>query len=420
MNAMVVALLIRVAPCASDVPPALAELFKSADQHNLDYKISKAQHEKANAEFDVAWSSLLPGLTAQGSWTRNQYPLDLQIGGRGVTIVPENQFDGVLRAEMPLIDLTRWARIAATSTAEDAAQFRQQATADVVHTQVATTYFGYAAALAVKQAAARALELSELQLRDQEVRNQVRAATELDLLRSRAEVQRNRQICADADVLVTTQQRLLFSLTGVAVEHADLPADDLEPLASLETFESRVDTVPRVAAAEKDAHAARNLARTAKLAFIPALNANFTERYTNATGFLGKEKLWSAGIGLVWPLNVPMVFGVAAQQTVSDVATLIAERQRQETRDLIHNNWQRVRAAREKILAATAQVEAAQRAAQVARDRYAVGAATQVETITAERDLFLAQVGQLQARSELASSRIALQISAAMDLVSRE
>jgi outer membrane protein len=61
-------------------------------------------------------------------------------------------------------------------------------------------------------------------------------------------------------------------------------------------------------------------------------------------------------------------------------------------------------------------MQAAERAAQVARDRYAAGAATQIDVIQAERDLFGAEVSQTQARTELASARVALKISAGLPL----
>jgi outer membrane protein TolC len=61
-------------------------------------------------------------------------------------------------------------------------------------------------------------------------------------------------------------------------------------------------------------------------------------------------------------------------------------------------------------------IEAARRASTVAKDRYAVGATTQLEVIQVERDAFQAEVGHIQARTELASARAALRISAGREL----
>src|SRR5207302_10816770 len=125
---------------------------------------------------------------------------------------------------------------------------------------------------------------------------------------------------------------------------------------------------------------------------------------------------YTAGVGLVWRLDGPTVYGGNAQSAAAAAARLGAERQRLASRDQIFNDWQRLTTAMEKVTAARAQVESAQRAAEVSRERYSAGAATQIEVIQAERDLFGAEVNHIQARTELASSHVALRISTGMSL----
>jgi outer membrane protein len=107
---------------------------------------------------------------------------------------------------------------------------------------------------------------------------------------------------------------------------------------------------------------------------------------------------------------------MSSQDASAGLARLALERVRLQARDQVHSDWQRLNASMIKIEAAAAQVEAAARAAQVARDRYAAGAGTQVDVIQAERDLFSSEVGQIQARTELASARASLRISAGLPL----
>jgi outer membrane protein len=102
---------------------------------------------------------------------------------------------------------------------------------------------------------------------------------------------------------------------------------------------------------------------------------------------------------------------VSIARAASSTAQLQAEKARLNARDQIFSDWQRFSASLIKIRAAQAQVEAAVRAAQVARDRYAAGVTTQLELITADRDLFSAEVSQIQARTELAIARASLRIS---------
>jgi outer membrane protein len=108
--------------------------------------------------------------------------------------------------------------------------------------------------------------------------------------------------------------------------------------------------------------------------------------------------------------------GYGVQAHAEAAARLAAEKARLTARDQIHSDWQRFNAALQKIDAAETQVQAASRAAQVSRDRYAVGAATQVDVIQAERDLFTAEVAQIQARTDLATARLSLRLSAGRPL----
>ncbi|MGQ0507269.1 MAG: TolC family protein [Myxococcaceae bacterium] len=402
----------------------LKELLDQADKNNVDWQISQEQRRKAANEFGQAWSGLLPGVTVQGGWTNNEYPavVNLPTGDPTnpvvkLTITPKDQFDGVVRVDMPLIDVSRWFRTAALAALDHAAEHRMELMRDNVHRQVALTYYGLAASQAFRESAKRSLSVAQAQANLQEIRLKAGAATELEVLRSRAEVQRNKQILADTESAIANTHRSLRTLTGVTLaDKASLPQDDLRLDGSLETLEDKSQNVPAVRAAESEALAAGRVATASGTQLIPSFTANFTERLTNATGFIGRANSYTAGVGFVWRLDGPTLFGIGAQSASAGVARLALERQKLASRDQVHQEFQRLRAAVEKVTAAQAQVQSAQRAAQVSRDRYAVGAATQLDVITAERDLFNAEVSQIQARTELATSHVSLRISAGLPL----
>ncbi|HZA52345.1 MAG TPA: TolC family protein, partial [Myxococcaceae bacterium] len=347
----------------------------------------------------------------------NQYETPVpEVFGGGV-ITPLNQLDGTVRVDVPLVDTGRWFRAAAADSAEDAATFRDEATRDAVRRQVVTTFYGYGAALGVRESARRSLGVAQAQHDLQQVRERAGAATQLEVTRARAEVQRNLQVLTDTETLVATTRRSLRTLTGIEIdEQVVLPPDDFRTEGTLEDLESRAADLPVVRAAEKDAEAAGRIATASNLAFVPSVTGQFTERIANAAGLGGHEMTYAAGIGLTWRLDGPTIFAPSVQGAQQRIAVLGAERQRVAARDQIHNDWRRLQASMEKVTAAGAQVEAAQKAAQVARDRYDAGAATQLEVIQAERDLFAAEVNQIQSRSELASSHSSLRISAGIPL----
>lgn len=422
----------------------LRELLEAADQNNFDRRVMAEQLRRAREDTRQAWSALAPTLLATGTWTHNQHEVSLdfaastnqllQLVGQlfelkpGVPGVPEipsqlliispaNQLDGLARVDLPLVDTTRWMRIRAQQIAEAGAEERESLTRDVVKRQVVTTWYAYAAALAVRESATRSAEVARRQLELMEIRGNVGVVTELELLRSRAEVERTRQVVADTTTAVNTTRRMLSTLTGVAVpEQAPLPTDALAEERPQAELESRVDLLPGVRAADRDAEAATTLASSAKLVLVPTVAANFTERVSNATGFVGEQFNWSAGMSLTWRLDPQVFFLMRAQDALASSASIVAEKARAQARDQIYVDRQKLDAARLKVVAAAAQVQSAQRAAQVARDRYAVGAATQVDVIQAERDLFLAEVAQISARTEVASARASLRISAGLPL----
>lgn len=401
----------------------LKSFLDAAETANVDRRITVEQRNRAAADFTSSWTALLPSLTVQGGWTNNQYeaavPFENPVTGEvtRLVIIPENQFDATLRVDLPLIDTQRWMRAAAAGASEDSAEFREQVTRDQIRRQVVASYYGYAASLALLQSAKKSLGVAEAQLKLMEIRTQAGSTTELDLIRARSEHQRNKQVVADAVSLVATSKRTLRTLTGL--EPADaLPevVDNTEAPAPLAELEDRIEELPALKAAQKDYEAAANVAMGSKLALVPTVGANFTQRFTNATGFQNRAAIYSGGITATWRLDGPTFTGMRAQDAAASAAHLAIERTRLQARDQVNSDWQRVTAGLIKIEAAKAQVEAAQRAAQVSKDRYTAGAATQLDVIQAERDLFGAEVSFIQARTDLATSRASLLLSSALPL----
>jgi outer membrane protein TolC len=197
----------------------LKDFLASADEQNIDRRISLEQRQRAEAEFRAAWMSLFPSLSASASWTHNQYeavanfpnPATGQV--TKLTIVPADQLDAVLRFDLPLVDTTRWFRALAANTSQQSAAEREQLTRDLAKRQVVGSYYGYAAALAVRELAKKSVSVAEAQLKLIEVRVSAGAATELELMRARAEHARTRQTLADVESLVATTRRTLRTVS---------------------------------------------------------------------------------------------------------------------------------------------------------------------------------------------------------------
>lgn len=412
---------------AAAEPQTLQQFLDAAETKNVDGRILAEQRVRAQAEFRQTWLSLLPSLTVSAGWTNNQYEAAATIPTGATTppaklvIVPQNQFDAVFRVDLPLVNVPLWFRTLASEQAAAAASEKERAGKDGVRLGVVQAFYTYAAAIKVHDAAARSAQVAQAQLELIQARNEAGAATELDVLRARAEVQRTKQLVADTDTAIAITARLLGTLSGLeATRDVSAPAPDpTEAHQPTEQLVGRIDQLPQVRAAQGDVATLGKLATAQTLALVPLLNAQFTERVTNATGFAGKEASYNAGINLSWRLDAPTFQAMEVQRINERTAQLAVERAQNTARDAIVNAAQRLDAAQLKVGAAKAQLEAARRAAQVAQDRYSVGAATQVEVIQAERDLFGADVNEITALTELASARAVLLLSAGLPLADK-
>jgi outer membrane protein TolC len=400
---------------------ALSTFLESAQQHNVDSRLSQEARLRAEAEFGEAWGSLLPSLSATGGWTHNQYEAIVefptsQTTTERVVITPGDQLDANLKVEVPIIDAAKWLKTSSSSAALSAAQARQRSSWSEVKRAVISAWYSLVAARAVLASANRSLAAAASQLDITASRTRIGVANELDLARSSAEVERNRQLVADAESLVATGGRSLRTLSGLEPgELPPLPTDDLHQEVPVEQLEARIDGLPQVEAANSDTLSAQRTLSGAGLALVPTVNAQFTQRFTNATGFQNQSSLYNAGLNFSWRLDVPAVQALRAQRSLTVTAELNAEKARLAARDQVHSDWQQVHAAVTKVRAAGAQVTAAQRATSLAHERYEAGVANQIDVIQAERDLFAAEVNHIQARGELASAREALRLSAGLE-----
>lgn len=458
----IISVLVALVSVSAFAQSDLKSFIDAAHKENVDRRISIEQRNKAASDFTAAWGGLLPALTVQGGWTHNQFGAELNVpktdaDGKPVlqrdaagqyvitpalvrdtttgavnfnpnvgTATPEyvsraillqDQLTAVFRIDVPIIDVARWVRVAGAGINKESAELREAYMKDVITRQVVGAYYGYAAALALRQSAEKSFATAEAQAKLMEIRTQVGTTTELDLARARAEVQRNRQTVADAVSLVATTRRALRTLTSVEPPTV-IPewTDNMAPEPALDELEKRIEELPAVKASDKEAKAGELASTGAALTLVPTVNANFTENVTNATGFTGQNATYALGLTATWRIDVPTVANINGAGALANQAKLAAEKTRLQSRDQINSDFQRFTAALVKIEAAKAQVAAAERAAQVSRDRYAVGSATQIDVIQAERDLFTSELGRIQARTELATARASLRLSAALPL----
>jgi multidrug efflux system outer membrane protein len=407
----------------------LEEFLAGARNTNSDLQVAAAMIEQQEGESLAALGRALPSLTARGVYTRNEYEVRLDpssflgsaapagVPSQSFIIQPLNQLDAMAQFDVPLIELAAWQRVTAQHAAERAAHRRADVTMTDVQMQVARNYYQLVGARSLRQSAARTLEAALTNLGLTRTRQAGGVATDLDVNRAQAEVERAHLSISDAELTTALAGRALRTLTGVAPSDiARSESDDLHAEPPFSEWEQSSTEIPSVALAAEQRRGSEATSTAARLALLPTLSAAAQGRLTNATGFVGHQAIYVLTATLNWRLDVTSFGAVKSERAAARLARVREGIARQAALDQIHESWSRIsngiaksRAARAEALASTAAVERA-------RERYREGAGTHFELVQAERDATSAEVSRIQADADLSYARVALRLNASRPL----
>ncbi len=396
----------------------LDAFLKRAGETNPDVLAGDATAVQREAEADRATGALLPSFQAQGTYTRNQYEVAFPatvLGGNGTfTVLPQNQFDGYFTLNVPIIDVGAWDKRAEARANRDGARADLAFTKLDVARSVARDYFQLLANEAVLLSARRNLELSRQNAALTAAKRQDGTASELDVQRARGEVASAEQQLARAEVSVATGRRALESVSGLPPEPTtDFPTDDLRAEPPLDQWLTWTDRLPAVESAQAAQRSAETRASGARSSLVPTLAASAQERVTNAPSLTLHNEYYLLQLTAIWKLDTTISPNIRAQRAAAAAAAARADKALRAAGDAIFNDWNQVHASIKVANAARAQVAASGAAADLARDRYQGGVATQLDVLQANQDLFRADVARIQADADLSFARASLRLDAA-------
>ncbi len=402
----------------------LESFVAGARSQSFDAREQDAVYEQRRWEAQAALGRLLPAFTAQGSLTHNQVKAELPAGtfpGQtdDLTITPQNQFDAVFRLDVPLLDLQAYARHDQAQHFAEAERLQKEATGANLDRTVAQVYFTYLGAVALVDAAQHSAGIAQENLNFVKLQSRGGVATELDLARAQANLERSRGDVADAQLVAVTAQRNLETLSGIVPQTTgDHPADDLRPEAPLAAWLMAKDT-PSDQVAQELTRAAAASRRAAHYAFAPTLSAHAQERITNATGFAGQAATYSLQAMLTWRLDYAKYADARAQAASTESAQVRAERIRRNVADSIFEAHHRVHTSIVKSQAARAQAEATDKAAALAQEGYRAGVQTQLDVTQSQRDALQAHAARIKADADLAYARVMLRVAAGLPVTAQ-
>ncbi|RYZ05024.1 MAG: TolC family protein [Myxococcales bacterium] len=402
-------------PSAAHATQPLEAFLERSKTNAFDTREATATVRQRNSEADVALGRLTPVFSARGVYTRNQYEAAVQLPGstERLVITPYNQLDAFLQLDVPIIDLASYHRYKASRALAESSSAQKDATTIDVSRSVARAYYQFLGAASLVDSARESIKAAEANLKNVDDRRAAGAATDLDHERAAASLSRAEQDLADAELSAALAARSLETLSGLSPEAAQpFPEDDLHPEGSLNGWLSLAGSTPAQRAQQKLAESAEQNRKAANRALWPTLSGNAQERFTNATGFTGRNSAYTLQLILAWRLDYGTYAGTGAQEAALEVQRVRVERSKRASEDAAFEAFRRVEAGVAKSRAARAQATAATRASSLSEDRYKAGVATQLDVTQAQRDAFLASAAKIQADADLAFARASLRLAA--------
>lgn len=416
-----VALMASAAPAYALQP---LETFVAAGRTKApDNQEAKASRDVLDGQHDVAVGRVLPGVSAQATYTRNQYDSQIQLPAEAgqqpvtVTITPIDQLDAFVAVSVPLVNLSNFWQIKAARIAREAGDLTVLATQLAIEAQVTQDYYQLVANMALVAESDRALDVAKQSMALTQAQFKAGSVAELDVDRASNEVERNVQQVASAQLQVVLSAQALETVTGVKADITQIVIieDDLHPEPAITEFQPAEQQIPSVAAAIKNRESADVAADAQRLTLVPSLQGTFTERFTNASGFSGNDASWQAVLSLTWAFDWSTIGGIRVQDANARVIAARENRARLAANDAIVRTWSTVSSSITRSRSARVQVKSANHASQLAMERYRVGATTQLELLQAQRDAFTAEVSRIQADADLVNARLQLRIAAGRD-----
>jgi len=384
-----------------------------------------ANRDVTDAQAGVALGRVLPGVSARGTYTRNQYestitlPAEMGMPAATVTITPNDQLDLFLTANVTLVDLAGFWRVKSARLGHEAAERNVEATLLAVDAQVVQDYYQLVANIALVQQAIISLNVAKESYNLTDAQLKAGRVAELDLERARAEVERNVQQVTEAELQVSLAATSLETLTSVKPDLSQPVTidDDLHAEPPLDQIAPPLDKLPAVAVAVKNRESADAAADGQRLQLVPTLTGSFTEHVTNASGFAGNNAIWQAVLALTWTFDYTNIAGIKQQDATVRVAQARERRARLAANDALVRSYSTVAANITRSRSARIGVKSANRASELAFERYKVGATTQLELLQAQRDAFAAEASRIQADADLVNARVQLRLAAGQEVV---
>jgi OMF family outer membrane factor len=430
-------------------PLTLTEALELARKNNRDLKAAATRLQVARADVNRAIAALLPRITAQGRYTFNEpevtvsFPSIPKIDPMNPLaalacfsdnppptcppstprpIIPRHQWDATVTATLPLIAPPAYAALHGARIAEDAQRKQLQATEAQLLQSVAGAFFAAAGTDELVAARRHAIDVAQKTLDNARARLEAGVVNRVEVTRAELAVLQAQQRLLEAEDSRGSAYRVLATLVLLRDPFRVVPPGEpaVEARSDGELVEQALRQRPEVPALEAQVRAAKAQALAQGLRWLPTVSAFGNMRFTSAAGFatrtnaegveMPRYDFYAAGVQLDWTLFDG--FERDAQRKALNAQAEEARLRLQQLRDTIADDVQN---ARRQALTRQQGLKSAQRQVQLAREtldlvriQHDAGTATQLDLLTAQDQLMMAEVALAQARFDLSLAGITL------------
>jgi outer membrane protein TolC len=414
-----------VAPGAAVRELTLEQALEMGRKRNRNLAVERARVVEARTTVEQAWAALVPTVSVQGKYTRNNiaFPFSAPVTDaagnptgqiRHIVIQPLNQLDGVASAVAPIIAVPAYAALSSVKDNVGSAEANYEAAEDSILFSVAQTFYGAAGTDEVLVARRSNVDVARATLQNAQTRFDAGTVTKVDVDRAELSLVRAQQAELDARNVRDQTYRALATLIQLQgpFRVAAPPSPVVGPRE--ESLDMALHLRPEFRAYELSVKSSEEQARAYGLRWFPTLSAFGNGRIFNYQNFAGQQHAWALGAQLDWVLYDGGTRD--AQRHLADAQAREAEERAAVLRDSIGDDLTNGRSqldtkghARE---AAERSVVLAKETLDLVRTQYEAGTATQIDLLQAQDNLIVSQEALAQARFDVAVADLTLRRAA--------
>ncbi|MBA2662043.1 MAG: efflux RND transporter permease subunit [Bradymonadaceae bacterium] len=369
-------------------------------EQSYDVQLAETQIEIAEGVIRQAWGALHPSVVASGSYTINQDEITFAPapGAPEIVVQPRTDYRWTISASLRA-NFRSYPLIQQAYAQRDLARVQVDLVRENLDSAVISVYYNVLSVRRLIDLSVQQLESNRTMLRATEARRAADTATEFELTRARLRV-------VQAEKSVERARLQFVQVRAAAAELLQIPSDF--DVVSPEPLKAPSDPEGLVAMAEQNrAVLAANAAQrdVARLAleevywrYLPAFTA--TASYSGSRGSLLSpgDPRWMIIFGAEWILWDGGMRGAEIDQRRAQLLA-VDIRRRQSIHQItsgIEQAWAEFLAAQSQIESGQSEIELAAFALNQAQTAYRHGVATQLDVISAQEQLELAQIAQIQ------------------------